>query len=202
MKTSKNVRYLTQLALLTALVLLMANTFLGYIRVGALTMSLLTIPVAIGAMLCGPLAGAWLGMIFGLTSLANAISGAGGLTFFAFQYSPALCVVMCVGARVLCGLLCGLIYRGVGKLMPARDKTCAFIGALSAPLLNTVLFMGALVAFFYDMPAVQEKVAELGAANPFIYVILSVGVQGVLEAVICCIVGTAVTVPLKRLLKQ
>ena len=71
MKTSKNVRYLTQLALLTALVLLMANTFLGYIRVGALTMSLLTIPVAIGAMLCGPLAGAWLGMIFGPVSYTH-----------------------------------------------------------------------------------------------------------------------------------
>lgn len=202
MKTSKNVRYLTQLALLTALVLLMANTFLGYIRVGVLTMSLLTIPVAIGAMLCGPLAGAWLGLIFGLTSLANAISGAGGLTFFAFQYNPVLCVLMCVGARVLCGLLCGLIFRGVNKLLPGKDKTCAFIGALSAPLLNTALFMGAMVAFFYDMPEVQEKVAELGAANPLIYVILSVGVQGALEAVICCIVGTAVTVPLKRLLKQ
>ena len=107
-----------------------------------------------------------------------------------------------MGARVLCGLLCGLIYRGVCKLLPGKDKTCAFIGALSAPLLNTVLFMGALVAFFYDMPAVQEKVVELGAANPLIYVVLSVGVQGALEAVICCVVGTAVTVPLKRLLKQ
>ena len=53
MKQSKNVRYLTQLALLTALMLVMANTPLGYIRVGVLTMSLLTVPMAIGAMLCG-----------------------------------------------------------------------------------------------------------------------------------------------------
>ena len=78
MKSGKNVRYLTQLALLTALMLVMANTFLGYIRVGLLTMSLMTVPLAIGAMLCGPAAGAWLGFVFGMTSFFNAVNGTGG----------------------------------------------------------------------------------------------------------------------------
>ena len=68
-----NTRRLTQLALLLALVLIMSYTPLGYLPVGPLTLSLLTIPVAIGAMLLGPAAGAVLGGAFGLTSFFNAL---------------------------------------------------------------------------------------------------------------------------------
>ena len=82
-KTPK-VRTLTQLALLTAVVLVMAATPLGYLRVGPLTMSLLTVPVAIGAMLIGPAGGAWLGFVFGMTSFSNPVSGTTGLTVVAF----------------------------------------------------------------------------------------------------------------------
>ena len=70
-----NTRRLTQLALLLALVLIMSYTPLGYLPVGPLTLSLLTIPVAIGAMLLGPAAGAVLGGAFGLTSFFNALRG-------------------------------------------------------------------------------------------------------------------------------
>ena len=142
MKSGKNVRYLTQLALLTALMLVMANTFLGYIRVGLLTMSLMTVPLAIGAMLCGPAAGAWLGFVFGMTSFFNAVNGTGGLTAYAFQYSPVLCFLMCVGARVLCGLLVGLLYRAFVRLLPGRDWrliAAAAAGLTALYLLNTGL---------------------------------------------------------------
>ena len=50
MKNRTNTRWLTQLALLVAVLLVMNYTPLGYLQVGPLSMSLLTIPVAIGAM--------------------------------------------------------------------------------------------------------------------------------------------------------
>ena len=50
MKKRTNTRWLTQLALLVAVLLVMNYTPLGYLQVGPLSMSLLTIPVAIGAM--------------------------------------------------------------------------------------------------------------------------------------------------------
>ena len=113
-RMSSTTRTLTQLALLTAVILVMAYTPLGYLRVGPLTMSLLTVPVAIGAMLVGPVGGAWLGLVFGLTSFMNAVNGTGGLTAFAFQYNPVFCFITCVVARVACGLCCGLLYKGAG----------------------------------------------------------------------------------------
>ena len=64
MKNRTNTRWLTQLALLVAVLLVMNYTPLGYLQVGPLSMSLLTIPVAIGAMTLGPVAGAILGGVF------------------------------------------------------------------------------------------------------------------------------------------
>ena len=203
MQTSKvNVRKLTQLALLVAIVLVLAYTPLGYLPIGPLSLSLITIPVAIGAMVLGPVSGAVLGTAFGLTSFMNAMQGGSAMGTALFQANPFFCFINCVVARLLCGLLCGLIYRALTKAMPQKKKLCCTLGALSAPVLNTILFMGCLVLLYYRTDYVQSLVAGLGAANPFVFVVMLVGLQGVIEAVICCIVATAVTVPLLTVLKK
>ena len=108
-----NTRRLTQLALLLALVLIMSYTPLGYLPVGPLTLSLLTIPVAIGAMLLGPAAGAVLGGAFGLTSFFNALRGGSAMGSALFALNPLATFVMCFGARLAMGWLCGLVYPGI-----------------------------------------------------------------------------------------
>ncbi|MDD4849585.1 MAG: ECF transporter S component [Gemmiger sp.] len=201
MKTSKaNVRGMTQLALLVALVLVMAYTPLGYLPVGPLSLSLLTIPVAIGAMLLGPGAGAVLGTVFGLTSFLSAMQGQSVMGSALFSANPFFCFINCVVARLLCGLLCGLLYRALRRALPGRTKTSCALGALSAPVLNTILFMGCLVLLFYRTPYVQNLAAGLGSTNPFTFVVVLVGVQGLVEAVSCCAIATAVTLPLLKIL--
>ena len=49
--------------------------------------------------------------------------------------------------------------------------------------------MGYIILFFYNTEVVQNKVAELGATNPFMYVVLLVGVQDIIEEVSVCITG-------------
>ena len=56
------------------------------------------------------------------------------------------------------------------------------VAALAGPVLNTVFFMGGLVLFFYRTEFIQSYVTALGAANPFVFVLLFVGVQGAVEA--------------------
>ncbi len=203
MKTSKaNVRTLTQLALLVALELVLAYTPLGYLPIGPLSLSLLTIPVAIGAMVLGPLGGAVLGTVFGLTSFVNAMQGGSVMGTALFSASPALTFVNCVVARLLCGLFCALFYGALKKAMPEKTKLCCTLGALSAPVLNTVLFMGCLVLFFYRIDYVQQLAAGIGSTNPFTFVLLLVGLQGLIEAVVCCAVAAAVTVPLLAFLNK
>lgn len=61
-------KYLVELALLVAIVLLMAFTPIGYIKTFGLEITLIVVPVAVGAVTLGPLAGAILGGVFGVTS--------------------------------------------------------------------------------------------------------------------------------------
>ena len=75
MKNRTNIRWLTQLALLVAILLVLNYTPLGYLQIGPLSASLLTVPVAIGAMTMGPTAGAILGGVFGATSFIQAVEG-------------------------------------------------------------------------------------------------------------------------------
>ena len=64
-KLKTDVRYLTELGLLTALVLIMAYTPLGYLKTPwGVEITFIVIPVAIGSILLGPSAGGFLGLVF------------------------------------------------------------------------------------------------------------------------------------------
>lgn len=201
MKQTSGTRRLTQLALLAALLLVMNFTPLGYLQVGPLSMSLMSIPVAIGAMLMGPVDGAILGGVFGATSFLQAVQGTSAMGAALFAYSPVGSFVVCFVARVLVGLCCGLVYQGMRKILPGKEKVCAAVGGFSAAFLNTVFFMGFLVLLFYGSPYVQGLVEALGVSNPLAFVVAVVGVQAIVEWVICCVVAAAVTVPLRKYLK-
>lgn len=98
--------------------------------------------------------------------------------------------------------VCGLVYRGARHIWPQRRRLCCAAGGLAAPLLNTVFFMGLLVLFFYRSDYVQGLVANMGAAGPLMFVVGMIGVQGVVEAVLGCAVGAAVTPPLLRVVGE
>lgn len=202
MKKRTNTRWLTQMALLAAILLVLCYTPLGYLQVGPLSMSFLTIPVAIGGMTLGPVGGTVLGAIFGLTSFMDAMAGKSAMGAALFSISPIATFVVCVGARVLMGLCSALIFAAAQKLLPKREKTTCLIGAVATPICNTVFFMGLLVLLFYGSDYVQTLVTSLGAANPIMFIVLLVGVQAVVEWVACGIVAAAVAVPLRRFLKN
>lgn len=201
-KQGMNTHTMTQLALLVALELVVAYTPLGMIPVGPINASLLTIPVAIGAMLLGPVAGALMGAIFGATSFINALQGKSAMGVALMSMSPVGYFVQAVIGRILCGLCCALIYMGVKKLLPKHTKLCCGIGAISAPLLNTFFYMGFMMLLFFNTEYIQQKAAALGVTNPIALVIAMVGVQGLGEAVTCCVIATAITVPLLRYLSK
>ena len=184
-----NPKFLAQLALLVAVELVMKITGLGSVPIGPIYMSL---PVAIGAILMGPLAGAILGGVFGIASFIDAISGASAMGGVLFQVAPFKTFVLCVITRILMGFLAGVVFKIVNKIF--RGHTIAYsIGSISAPLLNTLFFMGFLVIAFYDTDYIQKLAHTIGATNPLTFVITLVGLQGLIEAVTCCILGTVVS---------
>ena len=182
-----NVRFLAQLGLLAAIEIVMKLIGLGSVPVGPLYMSFLTVPIAVGAMTMGPAAGAILGAVFGLVSFKDALSGV-GMTGVFFQISPLNTFVLCVVMRVLMGWCVGLLFR-VLRRVDHKKSWSYFVGALSAPLLNTIFFMGYIVLVFYKTDYIQERVASLGVANPLSFVVALVGVQGLIEIIVGCAVG-------------
>ena len=100
------------------------------------------------------------------------------------------------------GIGTALIFNALRKAMPKNEKLACFLGGLSAPVLNTVFFMGFLVLIFYNCDYVQNLANTLGAQNAFMFIVLLVGVQAIFEWAICCVVAGAVSLPVRKYLKM
>ena len=201
MNNKPNLKKMDELAIFIAIIIVMKLTGLSSVPVGPLVMTFTMVPIAIGAMLLGPAEGAVLGFVYGITSLYDAITGASAMTGFFFQLSPVHTVILCVVTRTLVGLLTGLIFKALKKI-DKKKIFCYYVGGLMAPMLNTILFMGYIVLVFYKSEFVQNLVSNLGAVNPLMFVILLVGVQGLIEWGTGCVVGGSVAKGVAHALKR
>ena len=177
-----------QLALLTAIIVLMAFTPVGFIRTPGLEITLIGIPVVVGAVLLGPSGGAILGAVFGLCSFLQCF-GMSPFGAVLLGINPFWTFVVCFVPRTLMGWLSALIFKGLRKV----DKTrfFSFLAAcLGGALLNTILFLSALMLFFGQ----SEYILSMqGSMNVFAFVLAFVGVNGLIEAIVCAVVGTAIS---------
>lgn len=206
MKKKTNVRYLTELALLIAIEIIMFNTPLGMLPLPGQYASLLTVPVAIGAMLLGPLAGTVLGFVFGVLSFWKALQV--GTLVGAGVPLPAI-IALTVCTRTLMGYLTGLIFKLIDKVDKTNTVDC-FIGGLLAPVLNTILYMSVYVIILLNNELLQNVIAstvgegmiETLRNNVIAFVAAYVGVQALIEAAVGCIIGGAVCKALRVVLKR
>lgn len=181
-------------ALLTALIIVMAFTPLGYLKSGAIEITFIPVPIVIGAVLLGPAGGAFLGAVFGITSFIQCF-GMSQFGALLLGINPFLTFLVCVPTRILMGWLTGLIYHGLRKTkIPSAASVT--IASLCCPLLNTTFFMGTLVTLF---ASTMRESFGMGKVLPFIFAF--VGVNGVVEASVCFVVGTAISMALKKALR-
>ncbi len=183
--------------MLVALELLMAFTPVGYLKIGLLSITFMTVPVIIGAVTNGLWMGTVLGLTFGLTSFAQCFgTDAFGTTLFSIN--PAGTFVTCVCTRTLMGFLCAAVYKALSKTNAPKGVKVG-VSAFSAPFLNTTFFMPCLLLFFWNTEFIQGIAA---GANVFKFVLVMVGVNGLVEWVVCTVIGTAVSLPLLKALKK
>lgn len=144
---AKQLQDLTLTAVLAALVLLMSFTPLGYLKIGFVSITFLTIPVAIGAMVVGPSAGLFLGTLFGVTSLIQAIIG-DPFGQMLLSMNPFLTGVLCIVPRALMGYLTGVLFKLYRKWIKGEKVLPMIAGGATASLLNTILFIGGFIGFY------------------------------------------------------
>lgn len=183
---------MVELAVLIAITIIMGTTFLGTIRTPFLSISLVTIPVAIAAIVLGPKGGFICGTVFGLTSLFNAVTGTSGMLSVLMTVNAFGVVFTALVPRMLEGLFTAFIFKGLHSVKPIKTASY-YISALCCPLLNTLMFMSCIILFFYKTDYIQGLVEKFGATNPLNFVVALVGVQGIIEAVTCLIIGGAIS---------
>ena len=194
----KKVTKMVQLAILIAIIALMAFTPIGFIKTGGLEIQLIMIPVVIGAMLFGPLAGAVCGGAFGVLSFIQCF-GMSPFGAMLVSINPLLTFVVCIPTRILTGYLTGLLFQWFKKI----DKTntvCYFAGGLIGAVLNTIIFMSVLMLSFGN----TEYMRSLNAnnLNVLAFVVAFVGINGLLEWPLTCIAGGAISKAVQKALKM
>ncbi len=176
---------MARLAVLVAILLILAFTPLGYLKIGLVAISFLMIPVAIGAVTVGPDGGALLGAVFGLTSFAQCFgTDAFGVALLAIQ--PLFTFILCMVPRILAGWLPGLLFRTLSAKI--SKTTAAFVAGLSAAALNTILFVTFLLVLFGQ----TDIVRSLGNSTLAIIGVL-VTSNALIEALACTVVTGAVS---------
>lgn len=191
-KTKRMVRF----AVLVAILLVMELTNIGYIKMPTgLELTIMQIPVLVGAIIMGPAAGAALGGVFGLTSLWQCIVGKSAFGEVLFGINPFYAIILCIVPRVLMGWLCGLIFKAMHKPGKKNEIVPFAVASLAGALLNTLFFMSALVLLFGNTDYIMSFRGDL---NVFAFIAAFVGVQGLIEAGICFLGGTAISKALFR----
>lgn len=127
-------------AILTALVIVLQ--FMGaFIKFGMFSISLVLIPIVIGAATCGTKVSTWLGFVFGVVVLASGDAA----TFLAINIPGTVITVLAKGT--LCGLMAGLVY----KVLEAKNKYIAVTAsAIICPVINTAVFLIGCCFFFLE----------------------------------------------------
>ena len=163
-------RKLTGIAIFTAIVIVLQ--LLGsFIRFGPFSISLVLIPIVVGAAMYGTAAGAWLGFIFGLVVLLSGDAAA-------FLGVNALGTIITVIAKgTLAGLCAGLVFRALVK---TNTYVAVIVSAVVCPVVNTGVFLLGCLLFF--METINGWAAAAGFASAGTYMIVGlVGLNFVFE---------------------
>ena len=197
MKTRKrDTRWLVGVAMFVALQLTLQLTGIGLIPLPLINATTLHIPVIVGAVLLGPLAGAVLGGTFGLCSMWTATINP---TPLSFAFSPVLAaeaggaagavkaVWIALGCRILIGVVSGWLWTALKRLKISDYAALPVVGVAGA-LTNTGLVMGSI--FFLLRPEFAEA-KKVGMEMVLGLVMTVVATSGVAEAIAAAVLATA-----------
>lgn len=148
MKNEK-IKRMVGIALLMAMVIVLQ--FLSSMIppiLGTVSISLVLIPIILGAAIYGPGAGAILGATFAVVTIINCITGADPGGAMVFQANPLLCVLVVGSKSILCGLASGWVYAALHKSNAFLAMLCA---AIICPVVNTGVFVTCMLLLFKDV---------------------------------------------------
>lgn len=206
MKEVKNTSDLVKMALFVAIIILLSVTPLGYIHLGVINATTIQIPVIIGAILFGWKKGAFLGGVFGITSMIKNTVQPNATSFVFSPFIPVFgkdkgslfAIVVCIVSRVMIGVVAGLLFKALSKTKLSKALSagvCGFCGALT----NTILVMGGIYLFFGRSYSAAKDQAYETLIGTVMATITGIGIT---EALVSAVISAAVCVPLFKYMSK
>lgn len=206
MKEKKlDTRWMVCVALMAAIVIVLANTPLGMIQLPVIKATTVHIPVIIGAVLLGPLAGGILGGVFGICSL---ISNTMAPTLLSFAFSPFMSTTglpgvlkalwISVGCRILIGVVTGWLWKFFEKVHFNQTIGLPITGFVGA-MVNTITVMGSIYLLFAQQYA---QAREVGITAVWGLIMGTITASGIPEAIASAVLVLALGKVLLKFMKK
>lgn len=182
-------------AILAALVVVV-QLICTFVKFGPFSITLALAPMLVGAALYGRKMGAILGAVLGTFILITGfLAWDGGFILMMFDANPIALVLVCILKTTVAGYVSGLIYE---KLEKKNLAAAVITSGIACPLVNTGLFVVALVIFFNPM-----FLAMAGGKNLLIYIITGLtGVNFLVELGVNLVLSTGITTVIKAVKKS
>ena len=201
----RDTRWMVCVALMAAIVIVLANTPLGMIQLPVIKATTVHIPVIIGAVLLGPLAGGILGGVFGICSL---VSNTMAPTLLSFAFSPFMSTTglpgvlkalwITVGCRILIGVVSGWLWKLFEKVHLNQTIALPITGFVGA-MVNTVTVMGSIYLLFAQQYAQAQNV---GITAVWGLIMGTITASGIPEAIASAVLVLALGKVLLRFMKR
>lgn len=201
----RDTRWMVCVALMAAIVIVLANTPLGMIQLPVIKATTVHIPVILGAVLLGPLAGGILGGVFGICSL---ISNTMAPTLLSFAFSPFMSTTglpgvlkalwISVGCRILIGVVSGWLWKLFEKVHLNQSIALPITGFVGA-MVNTVTVMGSIYLLFAQQYAQAQ---DVGITAVWGLIMGTITASGIPEAIASAVLVLALGKVLLRFMKK
>ncbi|WP_066895414.1 ECF transporter S component [Clostridium nigeriense] len=198
-KSHENVRKMVVIAMLSGICLFLGLTGLGFIPLPLFKLTILHLPVIIGAIIEGPVVGASIGLIFGLFSIYQNITAPTPMS--PFFYNPLISVL----PRVLIGVLAYYIYKMI-KSKVKNVKVSISIAAVCGSLVNTIGVLGGIyLIYFKDYANVlieRGTIASNSLSAVTTALLTVIGTNGIAEAILSAFVVTPIVIAIFKMQKK
>ena len=136
-KSFFSAKKITGIAVLLALVIVL-QAFGGTIAIGAVQLNFTLIPIVLGAILYGPLIGAFLGFACGVVVLIQVIMGMVPFYVLIWTNDPIVTTLTCIVKTTAAGFVSGLLFKWLSK---KNSLAAVFTASGIVPVVNTLLFI-------------------------------------------------------------
>jgi uncharacterized membrane protein len=190
MTRNQRIRFLTIHSMFIALIAIMGFIpFLGFLPIGAgVSITLVHLPVLLGAALLSTRSATLFGLTFGVVSLLVVLTNPAPLPTDLFFANPMVSVF----PRILFGFIAGLLFSITRKFSKLNGFILLTIFAFIATVIHTVLVLTML--WIFEGAALVDIFGNL---LNFIWVIL--GVNGFVEAIVAAAIIPTLTFTLRRI---